>query len=141
MSKVHKDFHGALSCAFQFLEEKYGKRTLEEFLERIGENCYRSLINEIKENGFITLEEYWRKIFTLEGGDFEIKTEKDSITLEVKKCPAITHLREVGYPVYKDFCLQTKIINSVISREAGLEYSVESDQEKACCTQKFWRLK
>lgn len=141
MPKVHKDFHGALSCAFQFLEEKYSKKTLEEFLERVGENCYRSLINEIKENGLLALEEYWRRIFTLEEGDFEIKRGKDFIILEVKKCPAITHLKEVGYPLYKDFCIQTRIINSIIAIETGLEYSVESDQEKACCTQKFWRLK
>ncbi len=141
MSKVHKDFHGALSCAFQFLEERYGKRILEEFLERVGRNCYTSLISKIKADGFLALEEYWERIFTLEDGDFKIERREDSIILRVKSCPAISHLRRVGYPIYKDFCIQTRIINGAIANETGLEYSVESNQEKACCTQKFWRLR
>lgn len=141
MAKVHKDFHGALSCAFQFLEERYGRKALEKFLERVGRNCYKSLINGIKENGFSVLEEYWRRIFTLEEGNFEIERDTNSITLKVRRCPAIIHLREVGYPIYKDFCIQTRIINNAIAREAGLECNVESSQEEACCIQKFWRTK
>lgn len=141
MSKVHKDFHGALSCAFQFLEERYGKRILEEFLERVGRNCYISLISKIKADGFLALEDYWKRIFTLEDGDFEIERGEDLIILRVKRCPAITHLRRVGYPIYKDFCIQTRIINGIVANETGLGYSVESNQEEAYCIQKFWRLR
>ncbi|MCX7795755.1 MAG: hypothetical protein N2380_04470 [bacterium] len=140
-TKVHKDFHGALSCAFQFLEERYGKKDLQKFLERVGENCYLNLINEVKSNGLLALEEYWRRIFTLEEGIFEVERNNDSLTLKVKRCPAITHLKEVGYPIYKDFCIQTRIVNNIIARETNLICSVESNQEEACCIQKFWRAK
>jgi hypothetical protein len=141
VSKVHKDFYGALSCAFQFLDERYGVDILDKFLEQVGRNCYKELISKINQCGLLALEEYWRKIFTLEGGEFEISLDTDSITLELRKCPAILHLKSVGYPVYKDFCRQTRVINGIIAGATGLGYSVESYQEEARCIQKFWRIK
>ncbi|HHV81700.1 MAG: hypothetical protein KBI34_06735 [Dictyoglomi bacterium] len=141
MSGVHKDFHGAISCAFQFLDERYGIDVLDEFLEQVGKNCYRELIFKINQDGLLAIEEYWNRIFTLEDGEFKIDRDEDSITLELKRCPAISHLLEVGYPVYRDFCRQTRMINSIIAKETGLEYTVESQQNKACCIQKFWRRK
>lgn len=141
MSEIHKDFHGAISCAFQFLEEKYGKEVLARFLNHVGKNCYRKLIDNINNNGLLALEEYWRRIFTLEEGEFEITLKEDSITLEVKKCPALSHLKATGYPIYKDFCLQTEVINNTIAGETDLYCSVERYQDKAYCIQKFWRGK
>lgn len=141
MSEIHKDFHGALNCAFQFLEEKYGKEVLVRFLSRVGKNCYRNLIDNINKAGLLALEEYWRRIFTLEEGEFEINLSEDSIILELRRCPALSHLKETRYPIYKDFCLQTVVINSVIAEETNLYSSVERYQDKAYCIQKFWRRK
>ncbi len=95
MEKIHKDFHGALSCVFQFLDEKYGKKALEEYLHQVGENLYRDLMKEIKMKGLVALEEHWRHIFTIEGGEFEIDRRDDKeITLIVKKCPALAHIKK-----------------------------------------------
>ncbi|MBC7319860.1 hypothetical protein H5T89_04375 [bacterium] len=141
MPKVHKDFHGALSCAFQFLEENYGKEALTKFLIRVAQNCYKDLISNINTEGLLALEIYWRKIFTLEEGKFEIRTDENSVIIEVKECPALSHLKKAGYPIYKDFCYQTEIINSIIAKETGLYSSIEKNQDKAYCIQKFWREK
>lgn len=141
MPEIHKDFHGALSCAFQFLEENYGKDALKKFLIRVAQNCYRDLISSINREGLPALERYWRKIFTLEDGKFELRISEDSIILEVKECPALSHLKRTGYPIYKDFCSQTEIINSVIAKETGFYCSIEKDQDRAYCIQKFWRGK
>lgn len=141
MSETHKDFHGAISCAFQFLEDRYGKEILTKFLKRVGKNCYKNLINDINKNGLLALEKYWKRIFTLEEGEFEINLNEDSIILEVKRCPALSHLKEAGYHIYNDFCLQTVVINSAIAEETSLNSSVEKNQDKAYCIQKFWRGK
>ena len=57
--KIHKDFHGALSAGFQFLDERYGKKILKEYLIQVAENLYKGLINKIKRNGIVELERYW----------------------------------------------------------------------------------
>jgi len=140
MDKIHKDFHGALSAGFQYLAEKYGKKDLEEYLKACGENVYSWLIDEIKKEGLSSLERYWQRIFTLEEGEFEIKRKGSrEIKLIVKRCPALSYMEKAGYPVYKDFCLQCRIINRVLAEKTGLTSEVRSEQGKKRCVQTFKR--
>ena len=136
-TKIHKDFHGALSAGFQYLAERYGQGDLEEYLELCAQNIYGRLAEEIKKDGLQALEKYWQEIFSLEEAKFRIKREQSEIKLIVAECPALVHIKQAGYPVYKDFCAQCRIINSVIARMTGLESTVKSDQTRARCTQTF----
>ena len=142
MTKIHKDFHGALSCGFEFLAERYGEDILDEYLKDTCRTIYGELIERIKKEGLISLEEYWNHIFTLEEGWFEIRRKDNKeIILKVSGCPALEHMRRINYPIYKDFCRQCKIVNEVIAEEAGLKSEVISNQNKGSCTQKIWRGK
>lgn len=141
MQKIHKDFHGALSCGFAFVSEKYGRETLKEFLKQAGENIYKELLKKIKKEGLAALEEHWKHIFTIEEGNFKIKRKKNDkeLILEIKKCPALEHMKKVKYKIYEDFCLQCKVINSVIAEKIGYKSEVISHQDKNSCIQKIWR--
>ena len=72
---IHKDFHGALSCGFEYLDKNFGRKVLKEYLKQTGENIYKKLIENIKKDGLIALEKYWNYIFTIEEGKFKIKRE------------------------------------------------------------------
>lgn len=134
--KIHKDFHGALSVGFKFLADKYGEKTLEEYLIQVAENVYGNLIRKIKKDGLVELEKYWREIFTEEEGEFSIKRERNKkVSLEVKKCPAISHMKEKGYLIYKDFCLQCKVINKIISEKTGYTSEINYDVKEGKCNQ------
>jgi len=137
--KIHKDFHGALSVGFKFLDERYGKEILKEYLIQVAENLYRGLINKIKRNGLGELEKYWKEIFTEEGGKFKIKRDKDKITLEVEKCPAISHMKEKKYSIHNDFCLQCKVINEVIAEKTGYIFKIDYDVKKGKCRQEIFK--
>jgi len=143
MQKIHKDFHGALSCGFEFLSEKYGRKALEEYLKQVGENIYKELLKKIKKEGLSALEEHWKHIFTIEEGNFKIKRENNDkkLILEIKKCPALEHMKKMKYKIYKDFCLQCKVINSVIAEKTGYKSEVTSHQDKSSCIQKIRREK
>jgi len=83
--KIHKDFHGALSVGFEFLDKNYGKKAVEEYLKQVAENVYGWLIKKIKKNGLSELERYWSEIFSEEEGEFEIKRkDNEEIVLKVK---------------------------------------------------------
>ncbi|MCM8820829.1 MAG: hypothetical protein NC932_02630 [Candidatus Omnitrophica bacterium] len=137
--KIHKDFHGALSVGFEYLVKRFGKKSLEEFLEVCGRTMYRGLINKIKKEGLIAIEKYWDKIFSLEQAKFKIERKEREVVLKVIECPAISHMRKVGYPVYKDFCIQCRVINRVIARETGLVSEVSCQQKTGRCIQIFRR--
>mgnify|MGYP000004365275 CR=1 FL=1 len=131
--KIHKDFHGALSVGFEFLDKNYGKKAVEEYLKQVAENVYGWLIKKIKKNGLSELERYWSEIFSEEEGEFEIKRkDNEEIVLKVKKCPAISHMKEKGYPVYSDFCIQCKVINEFIGEKTGYNSEIHYDKKGRC---------
>ena len=142
MKNIHKDFHGALSCGFEYLQEKHGRKALNKYLFQAGENIYKDLIKKIKKRGLSALEEYWNYIFDLEEADFKIKRKNnEEIVLKVIRCPTLDHMRKMKYKIYKDFCRQCKIINYVIAQKTGFESKVISHQNKNSCIQKLWRRK
>ena len=142
MERVHKDFHGALSCGFKYIAERYGKESLIEFLKQVAYTVYGDLIQKIKKEGLKAVEEYWREIFEIEEGKVEIKRNGNKeIVMKVKECPALSHLKKRKYPVYSDFCIQCKIINVVIGEKTGFSSEVISYQQKSRCVQKFWKEK
>ncbi|HRR95165.1 MAG TPA: hypothetical protein P5150_00310 [Candidatus Ratteibacteria bacterium] len=136
--KIHKDFHGALSVGFEFLSDKYGEKVLEEYLVNFAENIYGELIKKIKKNGIVELENYWRKIFTEEEGKFSLKRDDNKkIELVVEECPAISHMKKVGYKIYRNFCIQCEVINRVISQKTGFISEITYDVKNGKCKQIF----
>lgn len=134
---LHKDFHGALSCSFQYVKDKYGLEVLEEYWRRIALNCYGLLIAKLKSQGLQALEEHWRSIFELEGGDYKLYFQGDTLILEVNQCPGIFHLQSRGFPIAENFCEHTAFINKEICREAGFDALCTYEQARGRCRQEF----
>ena len=138
MANVHKDFHGCLSYGLKFLAENYGRVEVEEYLRRVARNVYGPLIESLRVRGLPALRDHWNNLMTLEAADFELCMESDNVlVLEVKRCPAIHHMREHGYHIYDQFCESTRIINDEVCRAAGYACSTEYDQETGRCIQRF----
>lgn len=135
---LHKDFHGALSCSFQYVKDKYGVGALEEYWRRIARHCYRPLLTQMESGGLQTFAEHWDKIFKLEGGHFRLYFQGEKFVLEVERCPAIAHLQGRRYPIAQDFCRHCAIINEEICRQGGFASSCEPRQEEGKCYQEFW---
>ncbi len=140
MANVHKDFHGAMSYGIQYIHKKYGETEMVEYLRQLAHTIYLPLIEALKTKGLPALYEHWDYVFTIESADFEIGYEEnDVLFLKVKKCPVIHHMQEHNYQVAEKYCEHCKIINEEICRSAGYESSLEYDQDKGSCVQKFWK--
>lgn len=87
------------------------------------------------------IEEHQRRILDLEGADYEMRYEGQTLILEIKCCSALEHMRKKGYPVMKKFCEHDRIINEVTCRNAGYECDLKYNQEQGKCLQKFWKGK
>jgi hypothetical protein len=139
MAKVHKDFYGAFSYGLEHLYKKYGEKEVITYLRQVGRNVYKPLSMGLKKEGLSALEKHWRKVFSLEEADFSLSYEGKVLVLKVNKCPAIHHLRTHNYPIFKKFCEHTRIVNEEICSQAGYQCSVDYDQNKGECLQRFWK--
>jgi len=134
---LHKDFHGALSFAVDYVEDRFGEDALRELLHRVARTVYSPLIERARETGLDAIREHLCEVFAKESGDFEVTVKDHELVFEVKKCPALSHMREQGYRVAKHFCETTRVVNETIAQELGWQSSVEYDQENGTCTQRF----
>ncbi len=137
---VHKDFHGALSFGLKFLEEQYGMDGTREFLQGLAETVYAPLVADLRERGLCALRDHWQTVFDLEQGEIEQVLRDDVLTLTVKRCPAVAHMKERGYRIAPHHCEQTRAINEAVCRAAGYASSTEYDQDAGTCVQKFWKV-
>ena len=139
MANVHKDFHGAFSYGIQFIMQRYGLEGLREYLNKLADTVYAPLVKALQSEGLIALRDHWDRIFTLEGGKYELREEGDVLVLDVHECPAIAHMKKHGYTIDPNFCEHTRILNEAICTRAGYQSSVEYDQEAGRCVQRFWK--
>ena len=139
MANVHKDFHGALSYGIQFVLDEYGMPGLEKYLKQLADTVYAPLAEAMKTEGLSALRKHWDEIFTVEGGEFELRDEDGVLVLEVLACPAIKHMQSQDYAIHPKFCEHTRILNEAICAKAGYQCSVDYDQEAGRCVQRFWK--
>jgi hypothetical protein len=139
---LHKDFHGALSTGIDYLHRHYGPEAVREYLHQFAADFYAPLTGALKQRGLIVLKEHFEKIYQLEGGQIEIQFSDDEMTLTVKACPAVEHLRKEGYPVAELFYETTRTVNETICE--GTDFTaelVEYDSRTGRSLQRFSRKK
>lgn len=138
MANVHKDFHGCFSFGLKFLTANYGRDETEAYLRRTACHVYAPLIEALRLRGLPALQDHWNNIMTLEDAEFDLHFENDdTLALEVRKCPAIHHMREFKYDVCDGFCESTRIVNDEICAQAGYVAETEYDQAAGRCVQRF----
>lgn len=136
---MHKDFHGALCYGIKYLEDNYGQKAVEEYLQQIAKTYFSPLTKKLKTSGLKALEDHWQNVFETEDGEFNISYDDDILVLEVSKCPAINHLKEKKMLYTDKHCLTTVVVNKTICQEAGYDCSCEYEPGKGKCIQKFWQ--
>lgn len=137
---LHKDFHGALSVAIEYLDEHFGEEAVREYLRRFARAFYAPLTEDLARRGPAALEEHFARIYREEGGGVEMTLDADSLWIRVTACPAVTHLRERGYPVARLFHETTRTINEAICE--GTPYAaelIEYDEATGRSVQRFFR--
>ena len=137
---LHKDFHGALSCAVNYLHKTCGEEAVREYLRKFAVSYYAPLIINIKERGLAALKEHFEKIYGIEGGEVDISLKDDEFIINVYKCPAVTYLRENNRPVADLFYETTRTVNSALCEGTPFKAEfLDYNSITGGCIQRFTR--
>jgi len=137
---LHKDFHGGLSTGIRYLEENFGEEAVREYLRIFTNTYFAPLKEQIRQRGLSALKEYFEELYEKEGGEVEITLNDDELIIRVAACPAVTHMRQHGYPVANMFYETTKTVNEALAE--GTDFAaelVEYDDETGRSVQRFYR--
>lgn len=136
---LHKDFHYTLSLIFDFMKDNYGEDEMIRIMKKVGKSIYTPLIKDLKEKSLSAIAKHMKDLMKLEGGEYEVIKGKNFITFKINKCPAIEYMNKKKMQISKNFCrVSTGVISGEIARAAGFKFSVDYDQKKGKCIQKFW---
>ena len=138
----HQDFHGALSASIEYLHENYGEEAVRQYLRQFAKSYYAPLTASLSNRGLAAIEEHFREIYDLEGGEVRSELSDDELRIEVRACPAVTHMRRQGYPVARMFRETTNTVNQAICDGTPFAAElIEYDDETGRSVQRFYRRK
>ena len=132
------DFYFAINATFRFILQKLGPQSLRGYWTQLGEQYFAPVTERWLREGLPAVATYWRAFFDAEpGADVDVVPGQNTVTLEVKVCPAIRHLRAHGREIVPCFCQHCYFISEAMAAPAGL--TVRVDGGNGSCRQTFAR--
>ncbi len=137
---LHRDFHGALSNALIYLQQRFGPEAVREYLRQFARNYYAPLREEIGERGLEAMADRLRQVYEDEGADVCLEIDEDGLIVEVEACPAVTHMREHGYEVAPMWRETIRSVNEGICEGTAWEFELLAyDDETGASRGRFSR--
>ena len=137
---LHKDFHGAMSCGIQYLQDTFGPEAVIEYLQQFTDAYHAPLKQRLIDEGLSALAEYTRGIYEIEGGAIEIDLDDDEMVLRVAACPAVMHMKEHGYRIADMWVETTRTVNQRLCEGTPYAFELlEHDEETGRSVQRFYR--
>ena len=128
----HPDFHSSMNMGIHYLGENYGIDAVKEYLTRYTKNVYHREISEIKEKGLSAIESKILDTYKKEKAEDAVSTsvENGKLTVNVKYCPAVKHLKKTGREVSKWYVYTTETVMQVLADQAGYKFEMEAYDEE-----------
>ena len=132
------DFYFAINATFRFVLARFGLDGLRQYWAELGASYHRPVSERWRQCGLPSVADYWRAFFKAEpGAEVEVSQSTNAVTLDVRVCPAIKHLREHGREMIPCFCQHCYFVSEAIAAPAG--FTVRVSGGNGSCRQVFLR--
>jgi hypothetical protein len=130
------DFYFAINATFRFIEQQFGREGLRRYWQDLGANYYAPVTADWKDGGLPAVADYWRAFFNAEpGAEVQVDVTPDRVSLDVRVCPAIKHLRAQAREIVPCFCQHCYYVSEAAAAPAGLTVRLEGGN--GSCRQTF----
>jgi hypothetical protein len=130
------DFYFAINATFRFIENRFGREGLRRYWEALGASYYAPVTTAWKRGGLAAVADYWRAFFAAEpGADVQVDATPDAVTVDIRVCPAIRHLRAHRRGILPCFCQHCYYVSAAAATPAGLAVRVQGGN--GACRQTF----
>ena len=130
------DFYFAINATFRFIEQQFGHEGLRRYWQELGSRYYAPVTAAWKRGGLQAVAGYWRAFFDAEpGAEVQVDVTPDRVSLDVRVCPAIKHLRAHAREIVPCFCQHCYCVSEAAAAPAGFTVRVEGGN--GSCRQTF----
>jgi hypothetical protein len=132
------DFYFAINATFRFVLNKSGIEGLHRYWTDLGARYFAPVSARWSAGGLPAVADYWRAFFAVEPrSDVEVSADDASVTVNIRVCPAIAHLRKGGREIVPCYCQHCYFIGEAMAAPAGLTIRMEGGN--GSCQQRFLR--
>jgi hypothetical protein len=137
---LHQDFHGALSCGIQYLDDHYGPDAVREYLRRFTDAFHHPLKAALRSRGLVPLADYLHRVYSAEGVEASIDLTPGELMVRIEACPAVSHMRSHGYRVADLWIETTRTVYERLCDDTPFEFDlVAYDDSTGAATLRFSR--
>lgn len=131
-------FYLGINATFRFIQDTYGSQALRQYWQDLGNRYFAPVSRLWSRRGLAGVADYWREFFTAEpGAEAVVTLASDHVIVNVKSCPAISHLRHCQREIMPDFCEHCYWVSSAIGRSSDISVVVKGGD--GACVQEFFR--
>lgn len=132
------DFYFAVNATLRFLERELGEQGLKRWLREMAADYFAPVNEAWRQGGLPAVAAYWRDFFAAEpGSEVTVSESPEEVTVEVRRCPAIAHLRANRREIFPGYCRHCLVLGRARAAAAGLSMSLEGGD--GSCIQRFRR--
>lgn len=127
----HRDFHSSMNMGVAYLGENYGVSCVKKYLTQYTHHVYKKLIDEIHEKGLAAIADKIRDTYEAEkaSDDLTLTLENGKLSVRVRACPAVSHLKNTGRTVSRFYRYTTETVMECLAAEAGARFCMEDYDE------------
>jgi hypothetical protein len=130
------DFYFAVNAIFRHLHDRYGRAALVDYWRSLGREYYAGRSQRWRAGGPEAIAADWRDYFAQEPqAEVEVVVQESTVTLDVRVCPAIKHLRDCGREIVPYYCEHCDHVCGAMAEAAG--YVFERQGGMGSCQQQF----
>lgn len=130
----HRDFHSSMNMGIHYLGEKFGIDGVKAYLTRYTSNVYKVTMQDMKERGLVALEDKILDTYKKEKSSDAVETKLSEdgrvLTVEIKYCPAIRHLKATGREISKWYRYTTEIVMQTLAETIDCEFFMDFYDEQ-----------
>jgi GH24 family phage-related lysozyme (muramidase) len=86
--ELHRDFHGSMNAAVEYVGRRYGREGLRTILRATAQQVYRSIYKKLKAGDWSELAEHWRIFYGARGGGVRARRDGDVADSHCSPMPA-----------------------------------------------------
>lgn len=123
----HPDFHSSMNMGIEYLGLYHGEEDIKAYLTTFTHNAYKSLLEEMQKDPLKVLANKIRQTYLSENAHdaLEIEVSENKLSVNVKYCPAIRHLKATGRDVSEWFYMTTTIVMEALAQAGNLAFTME----------------
>lgn len=139
---LHRDFHASLNLGLEYLRRRFGDESVREYLRQFALAFYAPLKQALREKGLDAVKEHYLQIFAVEEAldCLELASSAGELTVFVKRCPAVAHIRAGGAEVSPLFDETTNTVMKAVCEDTPYSFELVSyDAQTGASTQRFFK--